>query len=563
MPTISSLLRSAESRARRLRELEDSMIAYDYQLSSKSYEDLQSYTGYLTDRANKTSDPSQRLSYQKAIDSARSGYISNEIQRQSINVIEGRGTNTDKYNRMLDLYYMAADNGQYDLATSLHLQLDNLSVTIQNEREAAARARASSGKANTEYIDSYKEASKTYQDTIDELIDVFSTSKKGDFQPFIDEYASQLKLPAGTDLFGVISHLASSASAILQEGFENAPNTKTRIQLENAYNTLTKSGIVSLPTAGKEKIQMTYKELASAVGLAQFGQYPLTSALTTRFNPETGQLETVNTFMKQSQTGFTYGRGADGKPVLIPTYGAVEDDFSKAAVNDLINKMGGGSLPDTYEKLLELAGFDVKKDAGGLFITPTANSGLNRGFAPGTPVQAFVGPNGKLQFVGTDGLLYNFNFDAKSGSFLGVQESKPDALIGLGDVTARPYLSTLDPNQFPANAIALVGPEAIGRVGQNATNLIQRAAVTRRVLAAQEQQRAASALALQPAIDTRSLLNAPAGATLSLAKAPPLPKLTLAKPKPLPKLTLAPPSPRPSLQLGSGPSLQGGAVRLQ
>lgn len=545
MPTVSSLLRSAQTRARRLQEIRDSAIAYEWQLSAKGYEDFQDYTGYLGKRLRSSTDPGEQLSYQKAIDSARSGYISNEIQRQSIDVIEGRASNTDKYNKVLDLYYSARDHGQFDLASSLHLQLDRLSVTIQNEMETAARAGARAGKADTNYINQYKEASKSYQGAIETLIETYSGSKASDFQNYLDEYAKSLKLPAGTDLFGVVSHLASSATAILEEGFKNAPNTETRIRLENAYNTLAnKEGVVKLPTASGGNIALSYKELASNIGLAQYGQYPLTSTLTSRFNPETGQVETVNTFTQQPKTGFTYGRDEEGNPVLIPTYGPNQDTFGSG-----INATVGGKKSENidYEVLLKNAGFDVRKQDGSLIIVPTTGSPVGLGSVPGQPVQAFVGPNGELQFIGGDGKLYNFNFDKTTGQFLNVRESQPNPIIGFNDRSALPYTSTIGPDQRVGGAFAILGKEAGAGPGLAPTTFLQ----SNFGLPAPRmpQLQAPSSKPLQA--PNYNVLNAPSNAKISIAKAPPLPKITIAKPKPLPKISVAKPKPLPKLKVNT------------
>lgn len=162
MPSsVSSLLKSAEARRNKIREQEDAYVAYQYSLSSKTYDDFVAYQAYLQERKNATDDPSKQLSYQKAIDGARKGYTSNEIQRQSIAVMEGAADNYGKYDKMKDLYYMAIDNGDYDAAQGLRLQLDNLSITIQNEeasKAAAAQrsyaaASAAKAKSNKDYID--------------------------------------------------------------------------------------------------------------------------------------------------------------------------------------------------------------------------------------------------------------------------------------------------------------------------------------------------------------------------------------------------------------------------
>lgn len=143
----SSLLSSAASRANKIRETEDALISFDWQQSAKTYGDFVEYSSYLNERAKSAPDPLKALGYRKTLESARTGYISNEIQRQNIAVVEGNMTNMDKYGKLVDLYQQAVDAGNYDLAQSLNLQIDNLSVKIQNEQLAAQEA-AQRGYAN-------------------------------------------------------------------------------------------------------------------------------------------------------------------------------------------------------------------------------------------------------------------------------------------------------------------------------------------------------------------------------------------------------------------------------
>lgn len=100
MPGVTSLLKSAQSTQKKIRSQEEAEIAYEWSISQKTYDQYLQYKSYLDENAAKSSDPSEILSYRKKTNSAYSAYTSNEIQRQSINVIEGRGSNSDKYNSM-------------------------------------------------------------------------------------------------------------------------------------------------------------------------------------------------------------------------------------------------------------------------------------------------------------------------------------------------------------------------------------------------------------------------------------------------------------------------------
>lgn len=152
MATISALLKNASNIRDRLRAQEDAFKAYDYSLSAKTYNDFLDYQSYLNNRMATTNDPSAKLGYVKDIQSARKAFTSNELQRSSIDIIEGRGTLNDKYEKMVGLFYQAIDYGDYDNAQTIHLQLDNLSVQIQNEQEKAGRAAATLAKSGSKNI---------------------------------------------------------------------------------------------------------------------------------------------------------------------------------------------------------------------------------------------------------------------------------------------------------------------------------------------------------------------------------------------------------------------------
>lgn len=140
MPGITSLLRSANSTQKKIQAQKDAEVAYNYSLSPKTYENYLEYNAYLDKRAKSASSPSDALSIQKTKDSAFKGHISNEIQRATIDTLEGRGSKVDKYNKLIGFFNQSVEMGQYDLAQTLNLQLDNLQINIQNEMEASAAA---------------------------------------------------------------------------------------------------------------------------------------------------------------------------------------------------------------------------------------------------------------------------------------------------------------------------------------------------------------------------------------------------------------------------------------
>lgn len=150
--SVSSLISSARAAYEREQAYQDQIAAYEWDLSAKTAEDHDKYVAYLTKRNKELEarDPAKALSISSKINSARSTFTSKEIQRASIAVNYGQGTDSDKYNKMMGLYQNAIGNGDYDLAQNLEAQLGTLQIKIMNAQQAAASAAsAASDKAYT------------------------------------------------------------------------------------------------------------------------------------------------------------------------------------------------------------------------------------------------------------------------------------------------------------------------------------------------------------------------------------------------------------------------------
>lgn len=145
--SVSSLISSARAAYEREQAYQDQIAAYEWDLSAKTAEDHDKYVAYLTKRNKELEarDPAKALTFASKINSTRSSFASKEIQRASIAVNYGQGTDSDKYNKMMGLYQNAVNNGDYDLAQNLEAQLGTLQIKIMNAQEAAASARAAAG----------------------------------------------------------------------------------------------------------------------------------------------------------------------------------------------------------------------------------------------------------------------------------------------------------------------------------------------------------------------------------------------------------------------------------
>lgn len=162
----SSLISSANAAQTKTQNLNDALATYNYDLSAKDQAAFQAYSQYLTNAAQKTSDPSKQLSYEKALTSAHKSYTSAEIQRASIAVDYGQIDNTQKYGVISQLRDAAIQNGDEATAQNLELKMAGLSQTIQNQAIAAQNSSDRAGRQQQKaWKDAYSEAtSKTNLD---------------------------------------------------------------------------------------------------------------------------------------------------------------------------------------------------------------------------------------------------------------------------------------------------------------------------------------------------------------------------------------------------------------
>lgn len=459
MPGVTSLLKSAQSTQKKIRSQEEAEIAYEWSISQKTYDQYLQYKSYLDENAAKSSDPSEILSYRKKTNSAYSAYTSNEIQRQSINVIEGRGSNSDKYNSMYGLYDAAVKNGNYDLAQSLNLQLDNLSIKIQNEAE---KVQAVAGQMAAYNVKSVKALTRAIKDDMTELGRVYQDRGPAEFDKFLNDKGVQDSLiasnPALAELFASGAKvgfwdIAKGAADQIKETYQSAINTMSPEDAADFKEELEKIEFgetkFNIPGVGKVTIDDMQKQ-ADAVRAG--GTYFYKGA--------------DNTMKAGTLTNYTWAKGADGKYKLIQQYAApgtsgqlnpftgdqtAEDTDksqvmridSKGNIYDSVdgkiigkkkdgeyydsagNKLDGAAKNDLigkastkYEDMLKAAGFVVNKNGNGYTIRGTEDTASwfkIPGLDTDEPVNAVIDPQGNLRFTRKDAegndQLYQVAFD--------------------------------------------------------------------------------------------------------------------------------------------------------
>ena len=158
MPAISSLLRSASAAQKKVQAQQDAILAYNWENSAQTYQDFKEYSDYLSKRASTTSDPSARLTLTSKVRAASRSYTSNEIQRKSLDIMNGRGSLQDKQNTIYELAQQAADNGDNNLLQNLSVQYSQIDKQIQDEAISQANAQqALASKMVSQNVKSVKE----------------------------------------------------------------------------------------------------------------------------------------------------------------------------------------------------------------------------------------------------------------------------------------------------------------------------------------------------------------------------------------------------------------------
>lgn len=467
MASISSLLKSAESAQKRIRQQQDAEVAYEWQLSAKTYGDFQAYSSYIDDQSKKTNDPSELLSYRKSGDSARSGYISNEIQRESIDVLEGRSTNTQKKDSMTRLFFQAVDAGNLDLAQGLNLQIDNLDLRIQQEAEAAQALAGKMAALNAKSVEDAVDTLESYQT---ELNDLYKEKGVKKFTEEMAGYAKELGVEPG-DFFGMHLRLAQEINATYDNVLKSDTDPDNQRKFQKAKNAFNTQASIALPGANGSELKVSYQDLVDQADAARTGQ--------TVFR--TVQTSDGTVFERNKETGFVWGRDENGAYRAITTY-QPKTDYTSGAYKTKIDSKGnviyldstgaevaikgkdgnlkginGKNIEDAakrdYKDLLEQGGFNVISSDGDYI--EIANPGNIPGVVSET-LRLYTNREGKLQIVGEDDQLFNLDFDETTGNFKGILKDVPNPITLLSDNFSADFINKLDRSKLAPGTIGIV-----------------------------------------------------------------------------------------------------------
>lgn len=155
MPSTTSLLKSAASTRKKVRQQEDAMQAFMWENSAQTRVEYEEYQDYLENRLSDTSDPSDQLTYLTKQRSIRRSFVSNELQREQSRIMQGTGSTQSKMELIQNLYEEAVDNEDYNLAQNLVSQWQALSIQAQREVQSGiSKFRSASTKQKENFIGS-------------------------------------------------------------------------------------------------------------------------------------------------------------------------------------------------------------------------------------------------------------------------------------------------------------------------------------------------------------------------------------------------------------------------
>lgn len=586
MATTTALLKSASSTQKKIQAQADAEVAFNWENSAQTYEDYQAYANYLTDQSNKTSDPSQSLSYATKLRTANSSYVGNEIQRQTQAVIEGGSTNTDKYGKILDFYKQALDSGNDSLAQNLRSQLDSLSVTIQNEQQSAQTLARGMAADNVTTVQDYV---ATQQDIVKQWGDVYAKYGAAGLNDSLQQYAEQQGLKTAPSYFDVLAGVIGQpdvngnyppdsilgALSTAAAGLDPVNANKLRLDMNKVIDGTTKFDMPGISGG------VSYTDIIDALDAQRAGQniYSI------------GQKDGKNVFIKNSLDNYVWGQDANGQMRLISTYAPTKDNFG--GDSNILSRDSNGNMLDSkgnvtkdaskavrvkYNDLIQAAGFTIvgtNSDGSIQLAHSTKTAGTNLDVTGGGEFSAVIDDTGNLRFKETDAAgntnVYSLGFGYDSngnptgnGADVQLKQLTGDNTSVFGDTgyfkshandvgqqLIKQIIGQTDVNFNPGVPSILHAPTGGTDVNPSGralttTDLLGESAMTQRL------QGLAAASAAQstanPQFQNTPQLQAtptyglnqtpvPANSALKVSNAPPAPKISVAAPAPTPAIT--------------------------
>lgn len=473
MAGISSLLRSASAAQKKVQAQQDAVLAYNWENSAQTYEDFREYAGYLTKRAETTSDPSARLTLTSKVRAASRSYTSNEIQRKSLDIMNGRGSLQDKQNTIYELAQQAADNGDNNLLQNLSVQYSQIDKQIQDE--AIAQANAQQALASRMVSQNVKSVKQLIDRQKSDLADIGKIYKQvgaeGMNKAFQDPEVKKAIVENNPELKQLFDKggqigfwdIANGITQNIRQSYEQAASSLPPEEAQDFLKEIEKidSGETKfkIPGVGSVSVQDLQNQLdATRAGGTYFYQGPdntLEKGNLTNYTwakDENGNLKLVKQFSQKGTEGSGLGaftqdqRTGDSQDMSLVFRRDDKGNYlnNKGEVVGRVGKNGemldakGKKITDEaarneilrssttdYKTLLTNNGFKVTTgNDGTIRVIPTEQvKGRFKelGITDGAPVEAVVDPQGNLRFVkqNADGKaeLFQVGFDEKGKAY--------------------------------------------------------------------------------------------------------------------------------------------------
>lgn len=312
----SSLIRSSASLQNEINSYNDSLAAYEYELSPKTAEDFAKYQDYLTGRINNlqstgsVTDAQKALTLTRTLTSAVHSNVSSDIQRENIQVMSGNASLQDKYSTIVSQYTRAMGIGDLALAQSLESQAYSVSQSIQYQAQQAAAAGKALSEANAtaqgNIVTSLDDSIKQLNNDVKNL-GVKDLNKVT--QAWVKQNSGALKsmgviIPDGAqpNYFNLIEGVqAAKYNALVLKAQLQAPTNPSAAQNTAYEAAFLKNGATKIPTLAGS---LTLQEIQQAA------QDPAMFA----YDNASGQ------YKRTTQTGYQYINGQ-----VAPTYSGLVD----------------------------------------------------------------------------------------------------------------------------------------------------------------------------------------------------------------------------------------------
>ena len=387
----SSLLRSAASRRTAIQNEQNRIADMEWGLSAKTADDLAIYNQHYGNALLRAGS-SEKISIQNKITTATRSFRTGEIQRSSIDVLEGSSTNQSKQDLLVGFYKDAISNGDMNQAQSLRLQIDNLQNTIINEQKSQMNL------ATQAFNNGYTDAKAYVSDLLNGSASPFSDPKitidnlNNDFRTSgiqldkkIKEVSTKYGLKNVASYDDMMLSIATNTINSIKTLRDSYPaGTSQYNELDNKYITASTQPVFSYPGKGGKDLKVSFSDISDSVKSAQTGN-------TGRFGiafDESGKPYMAENSISQWETSVD----ASGNTQILPKW--VNENVQKRQDATIVNKYG----------VVNATGLSNLPKGGADFTMVTADIGQGSK-SIGQGPKSYALKNGELFDINSQGVI--------------------------------------------------------------------------------------------------------------------------------------------------------------